>query len=407
MEVVAVYFPSWHPDAHYERWYGPGFSEWRLLEQARPLFEGHEQPRQCAWGAFDESAPAWMERQIALAADHGITCFLFDWYWYGGTQFLHRALEDGFLKARNRHRLKFFVMWANHTWGVWPAAREAFRGHTGGATRHEGQALAYDKPLLEIRHSPDDLTAVVRHCEANYFAEPNYLRLDGRPVFAFWNWQPLQDQLGDDAEIARGLAAMRAASPDGLHLMMNVANYENAETVHCWWPGLIPRLKAVGIDSIYGYNAARTAAFPALTDAWPVVPYTDVITTHRQLFALCGNRGLPFHPVATVGFDNTPRWHRGATLPVDFRRLHYEPIVTGSTPERFGQLVGLCRESIERAGGGNRMLLINAWNEWTEGCCLLPDPRHGTAFLTALRGALDGVPARGKPAPDGPRGAAT
>ncbi len=23
-EIFAVYFPSWHPDAHYEKWYGKG-----------------------------------------------------------------------------------------------------------------------------------------------------------------------------------------------------------------------------------------------------------------------------------------------------------------------------------------------------------------------------------------------
>jgi hypothetical protein len=67
-----------------------------------------------------------------------------------------------------------------------------------------------------------------------------------------------------------------------------------------------------------------------------VVPYEDATETHRQLFALCEDRGLPFHPVATVGSDNTPRRHRGAALPVDFRAHHHEPVVTGSTPERFG-----------------------------------------------------------------------
>lgn len=400
MEVAAVYFPSWHPDALYEQWYGPGFSEWRLLEQTQPLFDGHEQPRQCAWGPFDESDPEWMERQIDLAADHGITCFLFDWYWYGGQKFLHRALEDGFLKARNRHRMKFFVMWANHTWGVWPAARELFRQNAQRATADaegsvlsEGQALAYDKPLLEIRHSRDDLVAVTRYCAAKYFNEPNYLHFDDHPVFAFWNWSPLEEQLGGAAGVAAGLRAMRDSARDcghdDLHIMMNVANYENDETVHCWWPALIPRLGAVGIDSIYGYNAARTDAFPYLTDDCPVVPYDDVMASHRQLFGLCEDRGLPFHPVATVGFDNTPRWHRGASLPVDFRGNHYEPIVVGNTPAKFGELVRLCRDSIERYGGGSRMLLINAWNEWTEGCQLLPDRHHGAGYLEALREAVD------------------
>ena len=31
-EVFAIYLPSWHPDKHYEEWYGKGFSEWDIVE---------------------------------------------------------------------------------------------------------------------------------------------------------------------------------------------------------------------------------------------------------------------------------------------------------------------------------------------------------------------------------------
>ena len=35
-------------------------------------------------------------------------------------------------------------------------------------------------------------------------------------------------------------------------------------------------------------------------------------------------------------------------------------------------------------------ILINDWNEFTEGCYLMPDTRYGDVFLQALRAALDG-----------------
>ena len=47
---------------------------------------------------------------------HGIDAFLFDWYNYEGQPFLEGALNNGFLKAGNRDRLRFALMWANHTW---------------------------------------------------------------------------------------------------------------------------------------------------------------------------------------------------------------------------------------------------------------------------------------------------
>ncbi|MCM8829583.1 MAG: glycoside hydrolase family 99-like domain-containing protein [Candidatus Omnitrophica bacterium] len=54
-EVAAIYFPSWHPDAHYQSWYGKGFTEWELVKTAKPLFENHHQPKVPEWGYFDES----------------------------------------------------------------------------------------------------------------------------------------------------------------------------------------------------------------------------------------------------------------------------------------------------------------------------------------------------------------
>lgn len=391
-EVVAVYFPSYHRDAWYDRWYGPGWNEWRLLEQRTPLFPGHEQPKLCAWGSFDEADPSWMEKQIDLAADHGITCFLWDWYWYNGQKFLHRALEDGFLKARNRHRLKFFITWANHTWGVFPACREVFRGTHGFERQTYGQALAYDQPLLEMRHSPADLERAFAYCLEHYFREPNYLHVDGKPVFSFWHWTELEEGLGGLDGVAAGFARMRAMARQAgfrdLHLMLNLACYEGPETVLCWWPSLTDRFQKCGGDSVYGYNVGRTSGYANLTNDRPIVAYEDVIASHKELFRLCERRDLPFHPVATVGgMDNTPRWHRDARLPIDFRTLGYEPIVTGSTPAKFAACVRAALECVARADG-SRMLLLNGWNEWTEGNYLLPDQRHGDGYLKALKAAL-------------------
>ena len=39
-----------------------------------------------------------------------------DWYWYSGVKIMEEALERGLLQARNRERIRFALMWANHNW---------------------------------------------------------------------------------------------------------------------------------------------------------------------------------------------------------------------------------------------------------------------------------------------------
>ena len=124
-EVAVYYFPDYHPDSINARWHVQGWTEWSLVKDARPRFPGHQQPKQPLWGYFNEADPKWAAREIDLAANNGIDVFIYDWYWYANTgQYLQEGLEKGFLKAPNRNRLKFALMWANHDWlNIQPAVR--------------------------------------------------------------------------------------------------------------------------------------------------------------------------------------------------------------------------------------------------------------------------------------------
>lgn len=116
-EVAVYHFPNYHPDSINAKWHGKGWTEWEVVKAAKPRFEGHGQPKVPTWGYFDESDPKWAAKEIDLAADHGIDCFIYDWYWYSNTgPYLQEGMGKGFLRAPNRNRLKFTIMWANHDW---------------------------------------------------------------------------------------------------------------------------------------------------------------------------------------------------------------------------------------------------------------------------------------------------
>ena len=375
-EVFAVYFPSWHPDRHYEKWYGKGFCEWELLKTTKPLFKGHNQPKKPLWGYFDESDPEYMAKQIDLAADNGITGFMFDWYWYSGEEFLEKPLNEAFLNAPNRNRLKFFLMWANHSWGIWPAMDNGLRGMNG----NENQASC--EPFLKITHSEEDLRAVMEYSCEKYFKCENYWKIDGKPVYSFYNCNmlfkfiPPEDVLRIINEVAR-----KHGFP-GIYTLMNIGCCNDNE-YFCGW-GRIPKMRDAGFDAVFAYNSGlRTNYAEVVAPDAPTLDYSYSMTNQRHCWKMIAEQGLPFAPSITLGGDVAPRWSRELTYPWDYEKMGYYPIKVNATPDRVGQLL---KEALEM---DTDVVIINAWNEWTEGMYLIPDTFYGTAMLDTIKKVTD------------------
>ena len=157
--VACYYFPNYHTgDPLNELNKGEGWSEWKLVREAQPRFEGHDQPKVPLWGYTDEKDPAVMARKIEAAASHGIDVMLFDWYRYDSVPFLNRCLDEGFLKAPNVNDIRFGLMWANHDWvEIHPA------------THGEPQKLLYP-----VKVSPEAVETIGDELVRDYFTRPNY-----------------------------------------------------------------------------------------------------------------------------------------------------------------------------------------------------------------------------------------
>lgn len=375
LEIAAYYFPQWHTDPRNALWHGKGWTEWEILQAAQPRFEGHRQPIVPAWGYFDEADPVWAAREIDLAADHGITCFLYDWYWYEDTPFLQRALDEGFLAAFNNTRLKFALMWANHDWmNLYPAPP------AGPPQR-----------LMPGAVSVDSFSRMTEHIVEHYFSRSNYLKRDGAPYFSIYDLGQLMEGLGGWEATKQALTVFRqkakaAGFPD-VHL--NAMASDVARTVGSSEGRYdIPQMvRELGLSSVTSYCWLHHHNVDA--DGFPVSRYEGSAEANYVTWENCHRTfSVPYFPNVSMGWDSSPR-----TVQNELYKPHGYPwtaVWTNNHPAAFQEALERAKAYTARAEaahrlGGQGMITINAWNEWTEGSYLLPDTVNGNAYLEAIR----------------------
>jgi hypothetical protein len=363
LDVAAIYFPSWHTDDHYSAWFGENWNEWTLLKNNKEWYPGHR-TNQPAWGYFDEADPRWMERQIDVAADNGISVFIFDWYWYNGVQILNRPVEETLPKTPNKNRIKYALMWADHTWtDFFPAP--------------------YNKPyhwLLPIRHSAADFHRVMDFCIHHHFNQPNYWRVNGGAYFSIFAPEDFIHQLGGPEKTKAVLDdARRQVAKAGLG-KMHFAAFTGIESS-------VKLCEDAGFDSLTSYNVTTMSA-PLRLPEQPFEEYDSMIERHLPYWNMMDTGKIVYDPVVTAGWDVTPRWSADTPWPPQVNNYPYTPIVVNNTPEKFGKLVGMARDWVQKNPKHPPAIFVNSWNEWTEGGAIMPGTLHGYDYLKELNKAV-------------------
>ena len=334
LRLVAFYLPQFYPTPENDRWWGPGFTEWTNVVQARPLFEGHFQPRLPAdLGYCDLRVPEVRAAQAELAAGHGIEGFCYWHYWFHGTRVLDRPFAE--VMATGEPNFPFCLSWANETWSR--------RWHGAGNA---------EEVLLEQTYSDADDVAHARWL-LSAFADPRYICVGDRPLLLVYRPFDLPDALRTTDTFRR--ECVRAGLPEPYLVGIN-AHHPTKDT------------RPLGFDITLNFEP-QLSAVPGPTE--PGLKIYDYTIATRSMRAQA--RDYPVVPCAMVGWDNTPR--RGGD----------GIVFINSSPETFGQHLRDAAVSLEASGPSERLLFVNAWNEWAEGNYLEPDARFGTGWLEALR----------------------
>jgi hypothetical protein len=348
VRLIAFYLPQFHPFPENNEWWGEGFTEWTNVSKAEPLFPQHYQPHLPAdLGYYDLRLSEVRERQAELARDYGIYGFCYHYYWFGG-----RTLMDGPIRAMlesGKPDFPFCICWANEPW----------------SRRWDGSE---SELLLPQPHDIDmDERFIVDVMP--FLKDQRYIAVNGAPLIVIYR----VSLLPDSNELFRRWRLLAASHgiPD-LHIVM-------AETF-----GLKDPYK-FGCDAAVDFPPHRLAV-PEISDkvfaADAKNGFKGAVFDYRDVVAADIKRPAANYILYRGIF---PSWDNTSRLGPSAHIFHH------ASPDYYEiWLRSLIDNANQNLPSGQRLVFINAWNEWAEGTHLEPDRKHGRRYLDATRRAISG-----------------
>lgn len=372
LKIVALYFPQLHAIPENDRWWGRGFTDWNNVRRAQPLFAGHRQPRvPHGHDYYDQSDPKVIRRQVAMAKEHGISAFCHYHYWFNGKQLLETPTN--LLMGMPELDIQFCLSWANETW----------------SRRWDGQD---DQILIQQKHPPTK-RAWGHHFEylIKAWTDRRALRIDDRPLFLIYRPERIP-QLGNMLDYWRERA--RGYGIEDMHFMSVVQNkvphwetLRHFDSVFLFQPFVAmfdladdnpppfwkPRLDRL----LYRVPRFLKVRAQARIDEWKGPTQIDYDAVWQRIIDFKAERAITTYEGAYVDWDNTARYGRRAK------------IYAGASPQRFEHWMEQLANKVSARPREERLIFVNAWNEWAEGAYLEPDMEHGLAYLQAIKRVVE------------------
>jgi O-antigen biosynthesis protein len=345
--AICFYLPQFHPIPENDEWWGEGFTEWTNVRPAKPHFRGHYQPHvPIDVGYYDLRDGNVQKWQVELAKQYGLGGFCFYFYWFAGHTLLETPVAN--YLGNEALDLPFCLCWANENW----------------SRRWDGLD---SEILIAQQHSPQDDLDFIAHV-TRYMRDERYIRVGGKPLLLVYR----PNLLPSAAETAHRWREWCRSEGLGEIYLAYTQSFEAVD------------------PSEYGFDAAiefppNNSAPPNITPAVEplAADYRGTIYDWRALVDRSDRYQEPpyvLHRSVCPGWDNTARRSSKGT------------VFLNNTPALYQKWL---RNAVEythavRSDPSERLVFVNAWNEWAEGAHLEPDARYGYAFLEATRIALSG-----------------
>ena len=372
MKIIPLYLPQFHIIPENDEWWGKGFTEWVNVREAKPLFEGHNQPRvPLNNNYYDLSDIETLKWQCRIAKEYGIYGFCMYHYWFNGHLLLEKPME--MLLAHPEIDIKYCISWANHDWtDAWKASNR--------------------QPKVLIAHNFDDEKDWVDHFNylLPFFKDPRYMTENNKPLMVIYIpniIRKLKKMLDVWSQMARdngfdGLTFIYQSAASSFDNSWDHSLFDYGVEMNPGYVGLANRQKNSSFfpklmkysHEIKRFLHIRRSLLPQkkITE----VSKADYDYTWQRILELRPISNAPkMIPCAFTDWDNTPRHKERGYL--------FQGVSPDKFKSYFKQLIDNTKNFYD-----TDMIFVFAWNEWAEGGYLEPDEKNGFAFLEAIKECL-------------------
>jgi lipopolysaccharide biosynthesis protein len=350
--VFPYYLPQFHPFVENDEWWGRGFTEWTNVTASQPVFRGHKQPLlPSEFGFYDLRIPGIIEAQYEVARRYGVEGFMLYHYWFAGKQLMTTPVDT---IAADERTGPFCLMWANENW-----TRTWDGGDTNILIQQEYETISAATFIDDVMH---------------LLSHPRYVRVDGKPLLAVYR----PGQMADfDKVLDLWRQKVETAGLPGL-VVLNVDMPRH-------YDGLQVPAKELGLDGTMGFPPHNHKRQPRKRRGLRVdARFRGRLESYRAMAndAIGRVRARAhedrYYPCVLVNFDNTARRQWTGT------------VLYGANPYTFRRWLCAAVDAVSDRAEDDRVVFINAWNEWAEAAVLEPSAPFGRTYLQAVRSVVWG-----------------
>ena len=316
--------------------------EWERADLWNQVVKKHQE-RTPALGIYSQDNPEIADWETKWAVEHGVSFFIYCWYRtsQGGpvtTMFEQSIFDDALFKSRFEQQLKFTIMWENQRAGI--------------------AGISDEKDLLEN---------LMPYWIEKFFKRDNYLKIDNKPVLFVYQPNSVIQDLGGVEQTRAAFDAMRQACRDagfdGLYLL---GEYRGTD------PKFLEGYRDLGLDYVFAY-CWYVGDSPAPQKAIDTqMSYIQKVQEHRDI--------IPQVVTLTQGWSG---WRDEGSIwklpPADYENL-------------LRQGKAFVEKNIPKDELGGQMLILDNWNEWSEGHYIAPYREYGFGYLDAVRRVFSNAP---------------